>query len=310
MKCSSCQEDLPAEYAQCTSAKACKLHFGGCAGISETSWKKPSTNKNSWKCGQCRREVKNDTVSAEELRAFMSEVKNQLKSVQRIDDLMEMVKDLKNTVEFISNQYDQVVEDLKAAEHGRKEQQDMIAELKKQNEDKDQVIKTLQIRMRDTEQYNRNRNIEISGVEARKDEDLKRVMRNIAEKINVQFSDDDIDVIHRLPSRRGAGAPRIVAQFTSRSVRNLWLKKKNTGGALTSKEVVPNGESAERVYLNTHLTPDWKDLLWRTKQAGRPLGFKIIWYQDFKIIAKKDVTDQHPIYITSFADLGKFGSSH
>ena len=65
------------------------------------------------------------------------------------------------------------------------------------------MINKLQIRMRNTEQYNRNRNIEISGVEAQKDEDLKKFMDNIAEKINVQYNESDIDIIHRLPSRRG-----------------------------------------------------------------------------------------------------------
>ena len=112
-KCSNCNEVLSTDYVQCASAKACKLHFGNCAGMLESSWKK-TANKNTWKCAPCRKETKGsnetDIVSAEELRAFMSEVKNQLQDVKGIKDMMEMMRDLKNTVEFMSNQYDQVIE--------------------------------------------------------------------------------------------------------------------------------------------------------------------------------------------------------
>lgn len=127
--------------------------------------------------------------------------------------------------------------------------------------------------MRETEQYARNRNIEISGVEHTREENLRTTMANIAAKIGVVHQDQDIDVVHRIPSRRGDGPPKIAAQFTSRTKRDMWMKKKNDGGSLISKEVVPNRTGGGRVYLNSHLIPEWKQLLGKPKQTGRPLGF-------------------------------------
>ena len=93
--------------------------------------------------------------------------------------------------------------------------------------ERDDVIEDLRIRTRDAEQYDRNKNIEISGLEVAQNVNLVEVMRNIATLINVPFEEGDMDVIHRLPSRRSdTRPPRVIAQFLSRKKRNMWLKNK------------------------------------------------------------------------------------
>lgn len=126
--------------------------------------------------------------------------------------------------------------------------------------------------------------------------------------MGVSFSQDDIDVIHRVPSRSSRadrGPPRVIAQFSSRKKRNEFLKNKNNAGPLLSKDVVTGGNSDEKIYLNGHLTLEWENLLWRAKQVGRSLGSKVIWYQDNHIVAKKDFTVKYPIYVKSEEDLSK-----
>ena len=76
---------------------------------------------------------------------------------------------------------------------------------------------------------------------------------------------------------------------------------------MRSKEIVPNGTADARIYLITHLTTEWKHLLWLAKQKGRPIGYKMVWFQDSKILAKKDITDPRPIFIFSEEDLSKLG---
>lgn len=216
-----------------------------------------------------------------------------------VGDLSKLVTELQSRVNFLSGKYDEVLTKIKVMEEEKKKDDARIKDLSEQAKWSEGVIVDLQTRLRNTEQYARNKNIEISGVEEIKGEDLKQIMNKIAHEISVPFDSGDIDVIHRLPTRRGAGAPRIVAQFKTRTIRNLWLKNKNYGGVLTSKEVVPNGTSSERVYLNTHLTPEWKHLLWFTKMKCKPLGYKIIWFQENKIYLKKDLSDTRAKIITS-----------
>ena len=236
----------------------------------------------------------------------MAHVKEKLIPVDNLNNLNELVKDLKESVEYLSNQYDEPISKIKAMEGIHKTTQNSLQQLKAEIKKKDDIISVMIVRMRDTEQYSRNRNIEVSGLEVKRGEDLVAIMVNIGEKIGVPISNGDIDVIQRVPTRRGEGPPRVIAQFTTRKKRNIFLKNKNSNGILLSKEVVDGGLSDNRIYLNTHLTAEWKQPLWKTKQAGRPLGFKVIWYQDNRIVAKKDVTDTNPVYITTEADLRKF----
>ena len=233
-KCAACKDELPLDFMQCASIAGCQLHFGACAGIQEGSWRK--ANKSQWRRTNCRKEQKplaqtqpSEPVSPEEMRNFMMSVNDNLNEVKKISAMNDLMKELKKTVDFMSDKYDEVINKLGVMETERKEQATAINELKSQVKEKNQIINQLQNRMRDTEQYARNRNIEISGVEDTREENLRAIMANIAVKIGVPFQDKDIDVIHRLPVRRGEGPPKIVAQFTSRTVRNHWLKKKNGG---------------------------------------------------------------------------------
>ena len=62
-------------------------------------------------------------------------------------------------------------------------------------------------------------------------------MGSIADKIGVEFDAEDVDVIHRVPTRRGDEPPKIIAHFLSRNKRNNWLKNK-WNARILSKEVV------------------------------------------------------------------------
>ncbi|KAK3911714.1 Kinesin-like protein KIN-14J [Frankliniella fusca] len=299
--CSSCQEQLPLDYVQCTSSLQCKYHFG-CSGIQESTWRKLGSQQQTWKCQTCRKQAKgpdnNAPVSPNELRQFMASVTEKLAPVEVIKDT---VQDLKSSVEFMSNKYDELLSRIEEMEHEKHANSELINQLQLSLKAKEKEISNLQARMREAEQYSRNKNIEITGLEVVKGENLMSVMENIARIINVPFNENDIDVIHRLPSRRGEGHSPVVAQFTCRKTRNLWLKNKKKANILSCE--VTEGKAVTRIYLNTHLTPEWKNLLWQTKQQGRPKGYKLIWFQENKIMAKKDVNDERAIIIKNNLDL-------
>ena len=301
--CKSCGKELPLDHVLC-SANACKLHFS-CAGIKEITWRK--ADKTAWKCHDCRKTLPpGQPVSAEELRMFMNQVNAKLSPVGQIQEISNNVKELKQSVDFMSTKYDELMNRIQEIEQEREEQKKLVEEFKNKLEAKEKIIESLQMRMRETEQYSRNRNIEISGVEVTRGENLIQVMGSIANKIGVDFDAEDVDVIHRVPTRRGDEPPKIIAQFLSRKKRNNWLKNKKNARML-SKEVVSQGKSDNLIFLNTHLTFEWKQLLWQAKQHGRPKGYRIIWYQDSKIYAKKDLTDVRALIITSEKDLQLFG---
>ncbi|KAK3926275.1 putative 11.0 kDa protein in cwlL 5'region [Frankliniella fusca] len=301
--CSVCFEDLPSDFAVC-SLNNCKLHFA-CAGTSEATWRK-SGNKRTWKCPPCRAsgpKVPDPApVTGEELRQFMGEVRTQMKVLKDLEELKPMVVSLEESVQHMSNQYDDLMSELKSQGTTVKQLEKQVETLTETAKEKDNVIVGLKERLNEVEQYARNKNLEISGIQEVKNENLKDIMCVLSTILQIDYKPDDVDVIHRIPSRNPKVPAKIVAQFTQRSKRNLWLQNKKHG--IVSSDVTSSEENT-KVYISEHLTAEWKKLLWMTKQKGRELGYKAIWYRDGKIFVKKDFNVKEVIRITTERDLAK-----
>ncbi|KAK3919442.1 Spindle pole body component 110 [Frankliniella fusca] len=299
--CAVCSDHLPEEHAVC-SLNGCKLHFQ-CAGIQESTWRK--ANKSSWKCPDCRKGKTNDVipVTAEEQRNFMTLVLGKLEVLDELKTLKPMVKDLEVSVSYLSEKYDEVMETFRENKKKINELETKVNKLNSDSLDKDKTISELQMKIRDADQYARNRNIEISGVNEVEGEDLRIIMKKIAAALKIKHEDGDIDVIHRVPSKGKDKNSKIIAQFYTRSKRDEWMQKKRVAPVYASDII--DTHSTHRVYLNTHLCQQWKQLLWLAKQEGRPRGYKLIWFWNGKILAKKDVTDQNVIRIVSEQDLDR-----
>jgi len=59
------------------------------------------------------------------------------------------------------------------------------------------------------------------------------------------------------------------------------------------------------IYINEHLTQYWKKLLSDAKKEGRPKDYKLVWYKEGKLLAKKNMADRNVVRIVSRADLVK-----
>ena len=127
MKCTACEKELSTDYAQCSSEKSCKLHFGPCSGLQEISWRKG--DKSQWKCPQCRKiKPSQEPVSAEELR-FMENVNRKMEAVNQINQMATMFQELKASIEFMSTKYDDVMMRMVDIENVNKKQSADINEL-------------------------------------------------------------------------------------------------------------------------------------------------------------------------------------
>ncbi len=83
-----------------------------------------------------------------------------------------------------------------------------IESLEKENE-------WLHTRTEGIEAHTRKNNIVLSGLPVTEREDLRMVVKKLAEKMEIKINETDICAIHRLPSRGGAPA-KIVTQFNNR----------------------------------------------------------------------------------------------
>lgn len=289
---------------QCTNG--CQLHFH-CAGIKESTWNKKA-NKEKYECSVCknkerrndRHEDRNEPVSAEELRGFMKHVTSKLDGVD-LKSMGNTIAAMEKTIEFLSLKYDEVMNELTSSKKKIHELEASVQTLVNENKRITKETTGLQIRLRDTEQYARNRNIEISGIEEKPQENLRNIMQSLASALDVPFQQEDIDIVHRVPSRARGIPSKIIAQFSTRSKRDMWMERKKEK-RINVRNILQT-DSDNDVYLNTHLCKEWKNLLWRAKQEGRPKGYHIIKYLNGKIVAKKNFRDSNSVQIVTEDDL-------
>ena len=295
-KCTSCKQDLPNDHVICSDS-GCKLHFE-CAGIKETSWRR--ADKAKWKCHMCRvKKPEGDsrnTISSTEMREFMSSVLIKLEKLEKLEKMAPVIENLEKGVQFLSDKYDEMCEKVQTHEQ-------TISELKKDAEEKDKIINDLQMRMIHSEQYARNRNIEIINVEQRPAENLVSVVEKLANEMGVDYADGDIDVVHRVPTRNRDAPPKIIVQFKTRTLHANWMAKRHQG--VEPKKVVPDSTSTKKIRIFRHLSEHWRTLLWEARQKGAPLGYTVVWYKDNKILAKKGLDDTNVKVLLTAKDLSK-----
>lgn len=295
--CTVCSEEIDRleAYATCSVAD-CSLHFK-CAGITEKSWLSMSKpTKSKWRCIKCRENKSSveysQTVSADELRRFMSAVTHKL---NELSDLVPTVKQLEKSVQHMSDKHDELLGKMKIVSS-------KIITVEKNIEANNEDIKVIKEKILFLEQVSRNKNIEIIGVPKIDDENLEDIINNLARKLDINSTNADVDVMHRLPASNGK-IPKIVVQFKTRQVRDMWVSAKKS--RLSSSEIVQSGGPSSPVRIFEQLTPDMKDLLWKTKQAARARGYQLVWFKNNKILVKKDITDRVVIRISSEDDIVK-----
>lgn len=163
----------------------------------------------------------------------------------------------------------------------------------------DRVV-DLQKRVLQIEQYSRNCNLEIQGVEKQGNENVVEIVSRLGKVINEPISQGDIVACHRVPTRN-SDKTNIVVQFRSRDKRECALKKAKKM-RLTNEDL--GYESTLPIYVNEHLCPTLKRLLGMAVKKKHDHKWKSVWSFKGKIYAKKTETSPM-IHIADESDLAK-----
>lgn len=172
-----------------------------------------------------------------------------------------------------------------------------IARLEEENRTKSETIKNLQGRLNQNEQYSRKETIEIREVPQTSGENVDELVVSLARKLSVNLSINDISSAHRLKAARGK-TPAIIVRFVSRRKKEELMARKGT--VVTRGELVRDGGSG-RVYLGDSLSPHYKQLLWKSREKAKGLGYKYVWWKGSVCVRKTDVSAV--VKITSEEDL-------
>ncbi|XP_077512035.1 uncharacterized protein LOC144123122 [Amblyomma americanum] len=159
-------------------------------------------------------------------------------------------------------------------------------------------LKKVRRELTDMQQYSRRNNLEIKGVPVVADENLISTMKTISGCLNTEVVESDIEVIHRVPTKK-KDEQNIIVKFFSRTVRDKILKvaKKQR---LNVSQLGFEGNTP--VFVNEHLCPANKVLLGMAVKAKKEKKWKFTWVSDGKILMRK-VENSHVLHVTSAEDL-------
>lgn len=139
----------------------------------------------------------------------------------------------------------------------------------------------------DIKRYLRRDLLELHGIPERPSESTSELVVKLVDLVapELDFSEQDISISHRLPAAVGRIKP-IIVKFVRRDVRDAILKKKRNLVNLSSQDLGLEGTS--RLFINESLTANSRAILNKAKEFKRRNHFKFVWSKHGKIFLKKD----------------------
>ncbi|XP_064469907.1 uncharacterized protein LOC135384644 [Ornithodoros turicata] len=219
--------------------------------------------------------------------------------VESLLPIKDAIDELKNSITFVSNMYDEVRGNVNKNADDINETTKRVTVLEDTVEKQAEEIQKLLTLQNDSEQHNRNLNLELHGIPVQEGENLRDIVRNIASKAGISdFKPEAVQHIHRLPVK-GGKIPPILVRFTSLEARNALLQKRKMIRMLSENRDLP-----DNLYVNENLTGFNRDLLWKAKQRAKEQAYRFVWTKNGKIYVRK--VERDPVLrITGHKDLAK-----
>lgn len=245
----------------------------------------------------------------EDLKAEISKLRDELKTSRE-----SLERDLRIEIRELRNEQKNVTHSLEfshsAIEEIKKSLEAEIAKNVKLSSE-NEVLRTrcttlekhaseLESRITNLEQYSRNCNVEIQGVEKRENEQVTDIVSRIGTAIGEPITASDIESCHRV-STRNPGKTNIVVQFKSRAKRDTTLRKAKKTRLANSQIGL---DSPNAIFVNEHLCPTLKRLLGMAIRRKHEHNWKSVWTFGGRVFARQS-DDAAMIRINSEADLDK-----
>ena len=207
-------------------------------------------------------------------------------SSSELNNLHKDFSDVKSTIDKLSEDSDALNNLQQAAEFQVEQLQERldnveeknnlsIQKLYKQIETKDEVMRKVQEKTDELEQFHKMNNIRIAGQEEEDGEDVQSKVINLAKKMKLKLESTDIQDVRRMGPRKENKTRDILVRFVSSKTRETLYKRRKM-----------LKDTTEPVYLNEDLTQRRSLLFYegrRLRKQGKLFG---IWSQHGNILIK------------------------
>ncbi|KAI5719492.1 hypothetical protein M8J76_010996 [Diaphorina citri] len=312
MTCPKCLEHIFSDdELSCVECKRCFHYF--CCGQTEKNFKAmKQTTKAHFKCIDCKGKMKSPEHERRALGAQNTDPETIQTSgvVELSNEYFE--RKFKELVRNMTENKDELIRIL----------ENRVKDMEEKLQERDNKIQDLEERMEMLESRSRICNIEIRNMPETRGEDMMHLVNEIGKTIGIQdMKEGDVQVAHRVDSRNSTekGKRPIIVHLGSRYLRNKWLTKfreykrsKNGGqtpGNLTARDV--NSQLPDnRIFINEHLTVQKKILLNEAKGFAKANGIKYVWTKEGSILIKKNETEKVVRKINTRRDFESFKNNY
>ncbi|XP_028163200.1 uncharacterized protein LOC114354826 [Ostrinia furnacalis] len=307
MKCAMCNSAFN-DGAQCGS---CKRHLDfACANISETAYRKlRSDRRAAWRCPACKSSSPHSSIPASPESASLEVILNEIRGIKlqltSLSTLLEDVRaikseiaDLKTASEFSSAKIDEHAARLATVESSLP----AVARIQETISATQEALCQVKNESSSKGQWARLNNVEIKGVPMRKGENLFSVVGAIAKRVGYEFPKTQINYVSRIPIHNSKDKSIIIC-FINRYVKEEFVAAARAMKTITANEIGFSGNS-DRIFVNDHLTSEYKKLLTKTKSALKAKDYRYIWIKYGKIHVRKNDTS-HVVVIHTESDLNR-----
>ena len=226
----------------------------------------------------------------------------------RRPDEREMSPERVHSVEFVAQQYDGLT---KFKVEVEKQIQELDARVNEISILCDRIMKSIEA----SEAYSYQFNLKIVGVPNVTERESPQQTANFCLKLFMALgvenvSLNDIDLVHRVPSRVASNRPNaIICKFVRRLAKeNVLANRRNVNG-LSPVDLGFNSDvDVSHINLYEHLTPRLQELLYESKKFKDAKSYKYCWAKNgFVFLRKTDIST--PLKLKRLEDLRRLSAS-
>lgn len=304
-KCEKCKNNvnLRTQKHICCEGECRKIfHIPDCAGISEERYHEILNNSElSFLCDQCKKKKE------EKRRSTL------LVNASNIQSSSNVTPETNAQKKITSDKMDRIYEEVKKSNKIQLEMQKTLNDLHKTMEDYKQIIDNLteeNIELRNLnhvlttrigkveytmdcfEQKTLNRNLIISGIPEKENENLKSIITKMCSAININAIDTDIKNIERLKTHsENSGMPKsVIIEFNNIRVRDEMLKKKKEKLSTSNimHDIVKNSSDDRPIYITEEITKYRRYLFKIARDIKREKRIEFAWVKNGELFVKKN----------------------
>ena len=262
--CSKCSKPVSRQDVnskiQCSECR--KIFHSVCVDLKEDVVKFFKSSENTWRCIECqkaqRKSTSGDSTSemADKLPT-LSEVYNLLLAIKKeVDEIKgsnkKLEEDLGSSLDSVHVKLDENCNLIKNQTEELNKCKNTIEDLKNENLLLRKQFDKLKLQVDDVDQYSRRNTVEIQGIPVLPNEDVNSIVRKVGSALDINVSNDMIDVSHRLKKSPSQPEPGIVVRFVRRSDKDKFIARRKVKRNLSCKDLGLSVGGA--IYVNHSLT--------------------------------------------------------